>query len=182
MNEVTKTVATKSHFNQLPSGTELYNEIVEVLPHIGISLDDLKKIKTKKEIMKKGGVLGKYLDLVKKIAKEPSLNSLTNDDLSDKSEDEILKIFVRADKSSRLAAVQQKIDNERKLLRNVFEVAAKEISPYYIKLLGKSSTHGNDVMWANGEDASTDTGVDAGATTTGTVADENTNNDNNNNT
>mmetsp|Transcript_14959 Transcript_14959/g.22504 ORF Transcript_14959/g.22504 Transcript_14959/m.22504 type:complete len:97 (+) Transcript_14959:529-819(+) len=93
--------------------------------------------------MKKGGVVGDHLVLVKKIAKDPSLNNLTNDDLSEKSEDEIiLKYFVLADKSSLLGDIQKKIDDHRKLFHSVFSVAAKQISQYYKKLLGKSSTHG----------------------------------------
>eukprot|EP00985_Skeletonema_marinoi_P034066 scaffold42939_cov168-Skeletonema_marinoi.AAC.1 len=82
MNEVTKTVATKTHFNKVKAGDQFYDEVINVLPHIGKSLDELKKM-NKTAMMKKGGVVGEHLDLIKKIAKDPSLNNLTNDDLSE---------------------------------------------------------------------------------------------------
>ena len=183
MNEVTKTVATKTHFNKVKAGDQFYDEVINVLPHIGKSLDELKKM-NKTAMMKKGGVVGEHLDLIKKIAKDPSLNNLTNDDLSEKSEDEILKYFVLANNSSLLGDIQKKIDDHRKLLHSVFSVAAKQISPFYKKLLDKSSTHANDEMWGSGEDTNTQTDTDAGAdadenTTNNTVADEDANNHNN---
>ncbi len=144
-------------------------KIKRQLPYIGMSLEELSQ-SNKTAIMKKDGVIGEYLDLVKKIAKDPSLNSLTDEDLSEKSEDEILKYFVHADKSIRLQEIQQKIEDHRKLLHSVFRVAAKEISPYYKKLLDKSSTQGSDL--GSGGDAN----VQA---VTGTDADDSIINDNN---
>lgn len=175
MNEVTKTVATKAHFQKVKAGDQFYEEVLNVLPHIGKSLEQLKQGK-KTAMMKKGGVVGDYLDLVKKIAKDPSQNSLTDDDLSEMSEDEIYKYFVHADKSIRLQEIQQNIDDHRKLLRNVFRVAAKEISPYYKKMLDQSSTQGNDLGSEGDADAQASSVANADADAD---ADDNTSNDNN---
>jgi len=99
-----------------------------------------------------------------------SLNNLTNDAMPEKSEGEVLKYLSVANESIRLGDFQQKIDDQRKLLHSAFGVAAKEISPFYNKFLGKSSALGNDEMQGSGEDvnAQVDTGVG-----------ESTNNDNN---
>ena len=160
MNEVTKTVATKTHFKQVKRGKPFFEEVINVLPYIGMSLEELSQ-SNKTAIMKKDGVIGEYLDLVKKIAKDPSLNSLTDEDLSEKSEDEILKYFVHADKSIRLQEIQQKIEDHRKLLHSVFRVAAREISPYYKKLLDQSSTQGSDLGSGGDTDVQAATGTDA---------------------
>eukprot|EP00985_Skeletonema_marinoi_P032803 scaffold39665_cov183-Skeletonema_marinoi.AAC.1 len=90
--------------------------------------------------------------------------------MPEKSEGEVLKYLTVANESIRLGDFQQKIDDQRKLLHSAFGVAAKEISPFYNKFLGKSSTLGNDEMQGSGEDANAqvDTGVG-----------ESTNNDNN---
>mmetsp|Transcript_1254 Transcript_1254/g.2106 ORF Transcript_1254/g.2106 Transcript_1254/m.2106 type:complete len:134 (+) Transcript_1254:844-1245(+) len=132
--------------------------------------------------MKKGGIVGNYLDRVKQIAKDPSLNDLTNEDLSEMSEDDILKYFVRADKSAKLQEIKQKIEDKRRLLNSLFSVTAKEIAPYYKKLLEKTSTRGNDEIWGGGDDADaqsdTDT-ADAGSDVEDADADDDTNNDNN---
>lgn len=69
MNEVTKTV------QQVPAGNPFYEEVINILPHIRITLDKLRKNK-KKTIMKKREFVGDYLDRVKKIAKDPSSNDL----------------------------------------------------------------------------------------------------------
>eukprot|EP00986_Skeletonema_menzelii_P016679 scaffold15440_cov101-Skeletonema_menzelii.AAC.1 len=61
MNEVTKTVATKAHFKQVRAGDQFHEEVINVLPYIGITLRELKK-KKKSAIMKKGGIVGNYLD------------------------------------------------------------------------------------------------------------------------
>ena len=105
-----------------------------------------------------------------KLNASSSLNNLTNDAMPEKSEGEVLKYLTVANESIRLGDFQQKIDDQRKLLHSAFGVAAKEISPFYNKFLGKSSTLGNDEMQGSGEDANAqiDTGVS-----------ESTNNDNN---
>jgi len=105
-----------------------------------------------------------------KLNASSSLNNLTNDAMPEKSEGEVLKYLTVANESIRLGDFQQKIDDQRKLLHSAFGVAAKEISPFYNKFLGKSSTLGNDEMQGSGEDANAqvDTGVG-----------ESTNNDNN---
>ncbi len=169
MNEVTKTVATKAHFQKVKAGEQFYEEVLNVLPHIGKSLAQLRQSK-KTGLLKKGGGVGEYLDLVKKIAKDPAQNSLTDDDLTEKSEDEILKFFVHADKSIRLQEIQQNIDNHRKLLRSVFSVAAKEIAPYYKRKLNQSSTQDDDLDSEGDADAQASSGADA---------DDNANNHNN---
>lgn len=181
MNEVTKTVATKTHFSKVRAGDTFYEEVINVLPHIGITLDKLKE-NNKTTIMKKGGVVGDYLDRVKKIAKDPSLNDLTDEDLSEMSEDDILKYFVHADKSTKLHEIEEQIENKRALINSLFRVAAKEISPHYKKLLEKTSTQGNDEIWGDGDDASAqpDTGTgNASANIEDTDTDDDTNDDNN---
>lgn len=71
----------------------------------------------------------------------PSDNLTSNET----SEDEMSKYFPVANESTRLGDFQEKIDN----LNNVFDVAAKEISPYYSKVFGKSTSLGNDYTTAN---------------------------------
>ncbi len=76
----------------------------------------------------------------------PNLHLPSDNPTSNKSsEDETPKVFPVANESTRLEDFQEKIGN----LNNVFDVAAKEISPYYSKLLGKSTSLGNDYTTAN---------------------------------
>ena len=139
MNEVIKTVATKTHFRKVGMDV-LFEEVTNVLPYIELPEESM----TEQELLKKGGILGNHLELIKKIAKNPSLNTITDDDLTEMSEDEILKFFVHASESKRLEEIQRGIDEKRKFLNDVFDVAAKSISPYFQDLLGKSTTCGDD--------------------------------------
>jgi hypothetical protein len=77
---VTEKIATKTHFGNINAKEGVfYDEIVQVLPFIGLSLPEptnneaetLKAIKkmTKKSIMSKDGILGKHLAFVKEYRK-----------------------------------------------------------------------------------------------------------------
>ena len=127
-------------------------EVTNVLPYIELPEESM----TKQELLKKGGILGNHLELIKKIAKNPSLNTITDDDLTEMSEDEILKFFVHASESKRLEEIQKGIDEKRKLLNDVFDFAAKSISPYFQDLLGKSTTCGDDEIWLSVNDTADD--------------------------
>ena len=56
----------------------------------------------KPEISGPGGLLKKHLDLIKKIAQGKVVNSLDETDTSNMTEDEVMRLFVHADKSKNL--------------------------------------------------------------------------------
>lgn len=141
---VTEKIATKSHFNSIKVTEGFYNEIVQVLPFIGFSLPEptssaaetLEAISkmTKSAIMSKDGILGKHLALVKRIAtgKEENVYDV---DLTNKSEDEILQVFVRADKSTKLQEMQNQVADKWKKMEDIYNLSAAEIAPKYHKLM-----------------------------------------------
>ncbi len=185
MSEVTKAVATLKHFSSVTAKHgKFHEEVFNVLTHLGVPLDVLKK-KRKTHLIKSDEVVSKYLKRVKQIAKDPSSNDLTDDDLSEMSEDDILKYFVNARRSTKLQEVTKKIEDKRKLLKDLFSVAAKEISPYYKEKLENTSTQSNDEIWGGEEeDASappSNTDVDGGADVADSDAEDSTDNEDSNN-
>ena len=144
----------------------------------------IQTIFTPRSIHKSNKAVSKYLKRIKEIAKDPSSNDKTDDDLSEMSEDDILKYFVNASKSTKLNEVKKKIEDKRKLLKKLFSVAAKEISPYYKKKLENTSTQSNDEIWGGEEeDASappSNSDVDGGANVADSDAEDGTDNDDSN--
>jgi hypothetical protein len=84
--------------------------------------------------MSKDGILGKHLALVKRIAtgKEENVYDV---DLTNKSEDEILQVFVRADKSTKLQEMQNQVADKWKKMEDIYNLSAAEIAPKYHKLM-----------------------------------------------
>ena len=143
---VTERIATKSHFNSIKVNEGFHNEIARVLPFIGFTLPDptdnvddtleaIKKL-TKSAIMSKDGILGKHLTQVKKIASGKEDN-IFDVDLTNKIEDEILQVFVRADKSSKLQDMESLVADKWQKMENIYHLRANEIAPRYKKLMYK---------------------------------------------
>ena len=150
---VVEKVATKSHFKSIQVSNDIFiNEIVQVLPYIGalftppIKGEDATKRELKKKenkrkysktaLLSTGGIIGKYLDLVKLIAKGKAENTF-DVNLDDMTENEILQVFVCADKSAKLAQLQDEVANQWKRMEDIFNSAASTISPRYQKLLNQ---------------------------------------------
>ena len=164
--KIVEKVATKEHFKKIPVKDDAFvNEIIQVLPFIGYSLspqatntNDVRKAlkakgMNKTSILGKGGCLGVHLDLVKAIAKGKADNSLPVD-ISDKTEDEILQVFVRADLSFNLNKMKEEVANQWKCMENIFESAAREISPRFLKLMNKEPKETDESNESDSEDES----------------------------
>jgi hypothetical protein len=106
---VVEKIATKSHFKTVKINEGFHEEILQVLPFIGqlltpkiVADDEATKTAVKKlnktVLMSKEGLVGQYLDMVKRIAKGKEVNTFDGVDLTDKTEDEILQEFVRGDR------------------------------------------------------------------------------------
>ena len=158
-------VATKGHFNKCGSGKPYYEEILNVLPYMPspndpsktVSYDELEDLK-KSKIKAPKGILGKHLDEIKLIAAGKKSNTTLCDDneLKDKSYDERMKVFVRADKSGRLATVKEEMVAKQKKLGAIHDLLSSEIAPQYIKMMDKISEREDDGQWADLEDDSDD--------------------------
>ena len=79
-----------------------------------------------------------------------------DDELKDKSYDERMKVFVRADKSGRLAIVKEEMVAKQKKLGAIHDLLLSEIAPQYIKMMDKISEREDDGQWADLEDDSDD--------------------------
>ena len=124
------------------------NEIVHVLPYIGALftppitgeeatvkvLKEDKKKYSKTALLKKGGILGQYLDLIKLIAKGKAENTF-DVELDNMNENEILQVFVCAEKSAKIAQLQEDVANQWKIMEDIFHSAANTMSPRFEKLL-----------------------------------------------
>eukprot|EP00956_Cyclotella_meneghiniana_P042848 scaffold249333_cov87-Cyclotella_meneghiniana.AAC.1 len=114
-------------------------QFASVLPYIGalftppIKGEDATKRELKKKenkrkysktaLLSTGGIIGKYLDLVKLIAKGKAENTFD--------------VFVCADKSAKLAQLQDEVANQWRRMEDIFNSAASTISPRYQKLLNQ---------------------------------------------
>jgi hypothetical protein len=82
--------------------------------------------------MGKDGVVGKYLDLVKKIAKGKEDNTFSGtEDLEGKSEDEIMQVFVVARNSRKLASIKEEVNNKWRCMKNIFALSTQTIKPRF---------------------------------------------------
>ena len=159
---ITEKMATKTHFNSVPVANDaFYNEIMDVLPYIGESfdppLDDddeileaLKRLK-KKGVMAKDGILGRHLNEVRLIAQGKADNTFSAE-LADKTEDEILQVFVCADGSSKMAETQDAVANKWRKMENIYHSAATEIAPRFLKIMNGSPEQNNNSE-SDGNDA-----------------------------
>ena len=151
-------VATKGHFNECGSGKPYYKEILNVLPYMPspndlsktVSGDELADLK-KNQIKAPKGILGKHLDEIKLIAAGKKSNTTPCDDneLKDKSYDERMKVFVRADKSGRLATVKEEMVAKQKKLGAIHDFLSGEIAPQCIKMMDKIREREDDGRWAD---------------------------------
>jgi hypothetical protein len=145
---VVEKVATKTHFNSVKVKDNAFlNEIVNVLPFIGELLSPpatdadstfaaLKK-QNKTAIMAKDGVLGKYIELVKMIAKGKADN-IFSADLEGLNEDQILEVFVCAKNSTKLKELQDEVSDKWKKMEDIYHSAAYKIGDRYLKLMQKN--------------------------------------------
>ena len=86
---------------------------------------------TKTKIMKKTGEkydLGQHIELIKKIAKGESENTIDDTDLEGMMEDEIKRHFVKAGESSTEVASKSMAAEKKKKLRSVFELFGTELA------------------------------------------------------
>ena len=125
-----------------------------VLPFLGLTLAELKAM-TKKEVMKPGGVLGNHLHLIKKIAKKKEGNTLDDEDLSDKSEDQIRAKFVLANKSIKLETIKRELADKWKKVQGIYQSAAgKNIKRRFAEKM--KLPEDNSESWDNGEEGGED--------------------------
>jgi hypothetical protein len=150
-------VATKTHFNSVEVKNDaFFNELVNVLPFLGESLNPpttdrdatkaaLKKApyKTKKEIMKADGIVGKHLGAVKLIASDKEENTFSVE-LGDMTADQILQTFVHADRSMKLEQLKEIAENEWKLLHDIYKISASTIKPKYLQLMNSAAIDEED--------------------------------------
>lgn len=149
-NELTEDMATMTHFDKCKMADNLFiKEVIAVLPHIGVSLEDIQKppYKTKTNIKKM--LLSPHIKLIKEIAKGDKPNSITNDDISGMSKHQILKLFVRADKSLKRQEIEEQIENKRRLLKDLFGHVANSISKEYQDLIDAPQAQVDDESWVN---------------------------------
>ena len=152
---------TKGHFDKCGSGKPYYEEILIVLPYMP-SPDDPSKTVTYEELetLKKTkirapkGILGKHLDEIKLIAagKKNNTTLCDDDELKDKSYNERMKVFVKADKSGRLAKVKEELEAKQKKLGAVHNLVSGAIAPRFMKMMKKISEREDDGQWADSDD------------------------------
>ena len=122
-------------------------------PNKTVTYDELAELK-KNKIKAPKGILGKHLDEIKLISAGKKSNTTLCDDkeLKDKSYDERMKVFVRADKSRQLAKVKEEIEAKQKKLGAIQDLLSSEIAPQYIKMMDKISDREDDGQWADFDD------------------------------
>eukprot|EP00956_Cyclotella_meneghiniana_P009818 scaffold13606_cov100-Cyclotella_meneghiniana.AAC.1 len=62
--------------------------------------------------------------------------------------------MVRVDLSFNLSKIKEEVANQWKCMENIFESAAHEISPRFLKLMNKQPKETDDSNESNGEDES----------------------------
>ena len=114
-------------------------------PNKTVTYDELAELK-KNKIKAPKGILSKHLDEIKLISAGKKSNTTLCDDkeLKDKSYDERMKVFVRADKSGQLAKVKEEIEAKQKKLGAIHDLLSSEIAPQYIKMMDKISDREDD--------------------------------------
>ena len=73
----------------------------------------------------------------------PTIPSRLNWRLADKTEDEILQVFVCADGSSKMAETQDTVANKWRKMENIYQSAATEIAPRFLKMMSGSPVEEN---------------------------------------
>ena len=101
--------------------------------------------------MAKEGVLGRHLNEVRLIAQGKADNTFSAE-LADKTEDEILQVFVCADGSSKMAETQDAVANKWRKMENIYHSAATEIAPRFLKIMNGSPEQNNNSE-SDGNDA-----------------------------
>ncbi len=149
-NEITEDMATMTHFDKCKMAGGLFiKEVIAVLPHIGVSLDDIQKAPYKTKANIKKLLLSPHIKLIKEIAKGDKPNTITDHDVSGMSKHERLKLFVHADKSLKRQEIEEQIENKRKLLKNLFGHVANSISKEYQDLIDAPQAQVDDESWTN---------------------------------
>eukprot|EP00956_Cyclotella_meneghiniana_P021076 scaffold37956_cov48-Cyclotella_meneghiniana.AAC.1 len=92
--------------------------------------------------MAKDGILGRHLNEVRLIAQGKADNTFSAE-LADKTEDEILQVFVCADGSSKMAETQDTVANKWRKMENIYQSAATEIAPRFLKMMSGSPVEEN---------------------------------------
>ena len=122
-----ETMLTKVRWSNVPAG-DFKTDLFRVFPAFEC---DATWQATKTKIMKKTGEeydLGQHIELIRKIAKGESENTIDDTDIEGMTEDEIKRHFVKAGESSTEAASESMAAENKKKLRSVFELFGTELA------------------------------------------------------
>ncbi|KAL7453283.1 hypothetical protein ACHAWC_004950 [Mediolabrus comicus] len=149
-NEITEDMATVAHFDKCKMANNFFiNEVIAVLPYIGVSLDEIQQPPYKTKANIKAKLLSPHIKLIKEIAKGDKPNTITDHDVSGMSKHERLKLFVHADKSLKRKEIEDQIENKRALLKHLFGHVANSISKEYQDLIDAPQAQVDDESWTN---------------------------------
>ena len=137
--KVVEKVATVAHFKSIEAGKLFFDELKNVLTHLGdIPMNPKKpnEMLGKTALTDPGGFVNAHIKLIQNIARGKVGNSITDDDISDMTYDERLQLFVAADKSIHLEKIKKEIQEKFARLEAIYEQAASSgIAPRFRKMM-----------------------------------------------
>ena len=140
--KIVEKVSTVTHFKSVPAGQEFHDEVRAVLPYIGDLPRDPKKpdqlLGKTKLTTGAGNFIGVHLATIRSIAKGKAGNDLNDTDLSNMTEDEIMREFVHADRSANLAKLKKEIQDQHARLEAIYKAATTAgIAPRFLKMMNE---------------------------------------------
>ena len=163
--KIVEKVATVTYFKSVTAGKDFHDEVRAVLPFIGDLPRDPKKpdqlLGKTKLTTGAGNFIGVHLATIRSIAKGKAGNDLNDTDLSNMTEDEIMREFVHANRSANLAKLEKEIQDQHARLEAIYKTAtAAGIAPRFLKMMNEPVEVDEDD--ADGDDADDAGGDDAG--------------------